>query len=93
MNTKYPGMLGSFFNYGDILILTEWDQKDYGEMKMDYVWSPIKTVKEIQKVLNNDLDAMEKDVNLLLKRFKSQIGVEDISSDENKEKLKNFSCK
>ncbi|MGE4444420.1 MAG: hypothetical protein AB7E37_05515 [Candidatus Altimarinota bacterium] len=90
MNTKYPGILGSFFNYGDILILTEGDQKDYGEMKMDYVGSPIKTVKEIQKVLNNDLDAMEKDVNLLLKRFKSQIGVEDISSDENKEKLKIF---
>lgn len=30
MNTKYPGIFGSFFNYWDILILTEWDQKDYG---------------------------------------------------------------
>lgn len=90
MNTKYPGILGSFFNYGDILILTEWDQKDYGEMKMDYVWSPVKTVKEIQKVLKSDLETMEREVNIMLKKFKKEIWVENISTPENKEKLKIF---
>lgn len=90
MNTKYPGILGSFFNYGDILILTEWDQKDYGEMKMDYVWSPVKTVKEIQKVLKSDLETMERDVNIMLKKFKKEIWVENISTPENKEKLRSF---
>lgn len=90
MNTKYPGILGSFFNYWDILILTEWDQKDYGEMKMDYVWSPVKTVKEIQKVLKSDLETMEKEVNIMLKKFKKEIWVENISTPENKEKLKTF---
>lgn len=90
MNTKYPGILGSFFNYWDILILTEWDQKDNGEMKMDYIGNPTRTVKEIQKVLNNDLETIEKEVNLMLKRFKKEIGIEDIHSKENKQKLKDF---
>lgn len=90
MNTKYPGILGSFFNYWDILILTEWDQKDYGEMKMDYVWSPVKTVKEIQKVLKNDLEAMEREVNIMLKKFKKEIWIENISTPENKEQLRIF---
>lgn len=90
MNTKYPGILGSFFNYWDILILTEWDQKDFGEMKMDYVWAPVKTVKEIQKVLKSDLETMEREVNVMLKKFKKEIGIENISTLENKEKLKTF---
>lgn len=90
MNTKYPGILGSFFNYWDILILTEWDQKDFWEMKMDYVWAPVKTVKEIQKVLKSDLETMEREVNVMLKKFKKEIGIENISTLENKEKLKTF---
>ncbi len=90
MNTKYSWLLWSFFNYWDIIILTEWDQKDNWEMRMDYIWNPTKTVKEIQKVLNNDTNTMEKEVNLMLKRFKAEIGVDDISSQENKQKLKDF---
>lgn len=90
LNTKYPWLFGSFFNYGDVLILTEWDQKDNGEMKMDFIWNPTQTVKEIQKVLNNDLDLMEKEVNVMLKRFKNQIWIDDISTPGNKDKLKHF---
>lgn len=90
MNTKYSWLLWSFFNYWDIIILSEWDQKDNWEMKMDYIWNPTKTVKEIQKVLNNDTSTMEKEVNLMLKKFKDEIWIDDISSKENKQKLKDF---
>jgi len=33
---------------------------------------------------------MEKEVNIMLTKFKDQIGIDDVSSEENKQKLKNF---
>ncbi len=90
MNSSYRWLLGSFFNYWDIIILSEWDQKDNWEMTMDYIWDPNKTLKESQKVLNNDFATMEKDVNVLLKKFKSEIWIDNIDTDENKEKLRKF---
>ena len=52
INTQYPGILWSFFNYWDIIIFTEWDQENKGQMKMDYIGSPQNTVKEIEKIMD-----------------------------------------
>ena len=68
MNTKFAWILWSFFNYWNIIVLTEWDQWWNWEMVMDYTWNPTKTVKEIQKVLDKDLELIEKDVNILLRK-------------------------
>ena len=57
---------------------------------MDYVGDPLETVKEIQKVLDRDFSGMEKDVNLLLQKFSAEIGIENIDTPENKERLKEF---
>jgi len=90
MNTKYRWLLGSFFNYGDIIILSEWDHENNWEMKMDYIWDPTKTVKEIEKVLKKDFDTIEKDVNFLLKKFNNEIWIDNINTPENIEKLKKY---
>jgi len=90
MNSNYPGIIASIFKYWNILILAEWDQKNNWEMAMDYIWNPPKTINEMQKVMNEDLSSIEKDVNLLLKRFKKEIWITDISTKENKIKLKEF---
>lgn len=90
MNTKYSGLFGSFFNYWDIIILTEWDKENNWEMRMDYIWNPTKTVKEVQKVIWNDIASMENEVNLLLKKLENEIWILNISTPENKEKLKNY---
>lgn len=90
MNSSYRWLLGSFFNYWDIVVLSEWDQKDNWEMTMDYIWFPSKTLKEMEKVLNKDFESMEKDVNVLLKKFKSEIWIDNIDNDENKLKLREY---
>ena len=90
INATHPGLFSSFMNYGDIIVLTEGDQGGNGQMEMDYVGDPIGTVKEIQKVLVKDFSSMEKDVNLLLQRFSAEIGVENIDTPENKEKVREF---
>lgn len=90
MNTKYSWILWSFFNYWNIVVLTEWDQWWNWEMVMDYTWNPTKTVKEIQKVLNNDLELIEKEVNVFLKKVENEIWICDVSCKENVDKLKKF---
>lgn len=57
---------------------------------MDYVGDPMGTVKEIQRVLAKDFSGMEQDVNLLLQKFSAQIGIENIDTPENKERLREF---
>lgn len=88
MNTKYNWFISSFLNYWNVLIFSEWDQKNSWEMIIDYVWDPVRSVKEIEKVLRNDLKMIEKEVNVLLKKFENEIWITDISIPENKEKLK-----
>lgn len=90
MNTKYPGFLASFLNYGNVIVLSEWDIHNNGEMIIDYVGDPVKSVKEMEKVLRNDLVAIEKEVNVLLKKLETQIGITDISTAENKALLKKY---
>ncbi|MDD5770046.1 MAG: hypothetical protein PHE25_03695 [Candidatus Gracilibacteria bacterium] len=90
MNTKYSGLFGSFFNYGNIIILTEGDKESNGEMMMDYIGNPTKTVKEVQKVISNDIKAIENEVNILLRKLETHIGITNISTPENKRLLKEY---
>ncbi|MDD2916313.1 MAG: hypothetical protein PHH70_00510 [Candidatus Gracilibacteria bacterium] len=90
INSKHAGLFGAFINYGNIVVLTEGDQASNGQMTMDYVGDPLNTVKEIQRVLERDFESMEKKVNLLLQKFRTQIGIENIDTPENKERLREF---
>lgn len=90
MNTKYPGFIASFLNYGNVIVLSEWDLHNNGEMLIDYVGDPVKSVKEMEKVLRNDLIAIEKEVNVLLKKLVHEIGIANISTPENKALLKKY---
>jgi len=90
MNTKYPWFLASFLNYWNIIVLSEWDKQNHWEMIIDYVWDPVKSVKEMEKVLRNDLNMIEKEVNVLLKKLESEIWIHDISTPENKKLLKKY---
>ncbi len=90
MNTKYTWFISSFLNYWNVLIFTEWDQKNSWEMIIDYVWDPVKSVKEMEKVLRNDLVLMEKEVNVLLKKLENEIWISNISTPENKQRLKKY---
>lgn len=83
LNTEYSWFLWSFFNYWNIIILSEWDQGWNWEMKMNFIWNPQNTVKEIEKVLKNDIQAIEKDVNIVLQKLKSELQIDN----ENKENL------
>ena len=90
INATFPGFFSSFINYGNIIVLTEGDQNGNGQMGMDYVGDPMGTVKEIQRVLEKDFSVMEKDVNILLRKFSSQIGIENIDTPENRQRLREF---
>ncbi|OIP51985.1 hypothetical protein AUK10_04220 [Candidatus Gracilibacteria bacterium CG2_30_37_12] len=90
INATHPGLFSSFINYGNIIVLTEGDQGWNGQMDMDYIGDPMGTVKEIQRVLAKDFSGMEQDVNLLLQKFSAQIGIENIDTPENKERLREF---
>lgn len=90
MNTKYPWFLASFLNFWNIIVLSEWDLHNNGEMIIDYVWDPVKSVKEMEKVLRNDLITIEKEVNVLLKKLETEIWIKNISTPENKALLKKY---
>lgn len=90
INTKYSWIFNSIFNYWDIIVLSEWDKENNWEMKMDYVGYPQKTVEEMNKVLNNDLEAIERDVNVLLSKYEKEIWIKNIDTPENKLKLKKY---
>ncbi len=91
MNTKYAWLIGSFFNYWEIIILSEGDNWDKTwEMRMSYIWDPTGSVKNIQKVLANELITLEKDTNLVLKKIKLEIKINDLNSKENIEKLRDY---
>lgn len=91
MNTKYAWLIGSFFNYWEIIILSEGDNWDKTwEMRMAYIWDPTGSVKNIQKVLNNELVTLEKDTNLVFKKIKLEIKINDLNSEENIKKLRDY---
>lgn len=90
INTKYKWLLNSLFNYWDIIVLSEWDKENNWEMSMDYVWAPVKTVEQINKVVNNNLEAIEKDVNVFLSKMKHEIWIANIDTKENIDLLKKY---
>lgn len=51
---KYSGWIGSFFNFGTIEIMTEWDSVSMGTMPMYYVTAPNETGRLIQSMLNRE---------------------------------------
>ncbi len=51
IKSTFPNALASFFNFGNIDILTEGDQGSLGAMQMFYVTSPAKVVNSIQTLL------------------------------------------
>lgn len=51
IKSTFPNALASFFNFGNIDILTEGDQGSLGAMQMFYVTSPAKVVNSIQSLL------------------------------------------
>jgi hypothetical protein len=90
MNTKYPSFLSSFLNYGNVIVLSEWDINLKGEMIIDYVGDPVWSVKEMEKILRNDLVLIEKEVNVLLKKLEFEIWISNISTPENKKRLQTY---
>ncbi len=53
----FPSKIASFFNYGTVHILTEWDNAMIGTMSMYYVTNPDKTVAHIQDFIDEDTAA------------------------------------
>ncbi len=49
----YPSKIASFFNYGTIIILTEWDTAMVGTMSMYYVTNPDQVVTYIQRMIDD----------------------------------------
>lgn len=90
INTEYSGLLWSLLNYWDILILSEWDQWWNWQMRIDFVWNPNNTVKEIEKILQNDLKLIEKNINIIFKKIKNELWINDIKNNEDIIKLKEY---
>jgi len=90
MNTNVSGILASFFHYGNIVVFTEWDQNEHGAMTMDFIGKPDDSVREIEKVLNNDKNKMIEDVNKFLKQFHGKIGISDVSTPQKRQELKRY---
>ena len=90
INTDFAWILWSFFNYWDIVILTEWDSANDWKMLLDFAWAPVQTVKEIEKVLSNNLQAIEDEVNILLKKLNHEIWIDNVHSKESLDKLINY---
>ena len=56
VSAKYSGWIGSFFNFGTIEIMTEWDSSTTtGTLPMYYVTAPNETARLIQSMLNREL--------------------------------------
>ncbi len=52
VSAKYSGWIGSFFNFGTIEIMTEWDSNSTGTLPMYYVTAPNETARLIQSMLD-----------------------------------------
>jgi hypothetical protein len=64
IQSKYPSKIASFFDYGNIDILTEGDSASImGQMSMYYVVSPDDTVASMQVLLSSTGTATEKSVS------------------------------
>jgi len=95
ITTQYKWIVNSFFNFWDIIILTEWDPSSDNkwEIHLNYTWHPNSTLKEMEKVLNNNLKAIEDEVNVLLSKINLENGIDDVSDQKQLEKLKDYVLK
>lgn len=60
VRSMFPSKIASFFNYGNVDILTEWDdQAMIGTMSMYYVTDPDAVVANIQSLLKEDANERE----------------------------------
>ncbi len=55
----FPSKIASFFNYGTVHVLTEWDTAMIGTMSMFYVTNPDKAVANIQQLIDNKITESE----------------------------------
>jgi len=51
ITSKHTKLLWSIFNFGDITVMTEWDEANIWEMTLQYIASPSDTVYEINELL------------------------------------------
>jgi hypothetical protein len=58
----YPSKIASFFNYGTIIVLTEWDTAMVGTMSMYYVTNPDQVVTYIQRMIDDQSGNTQKAV-------------------------------
>ena len=56
VQSVFPSKIASFFNYGTIHILTEWDSALIGTMSMYYVTSPDSVVAHIQTLIDAEIE-------------------------------------
>lgn len=82
IHSSYDGVIGSFFNYGFITILTEGDIHNVGEITMSYIANPNHTVEEMKKVLYHKFWDIEKKVNVFLMKIAGQLWMPHIKSYE-----------
>lgn len=64
----------SFFNLGKVTVLTEWDQGAVGIMEMHYVANPWNTVKNISKVMDEQVVYIE---NNYLKKILQVLSIKE----------------
>ncbi len=86
INSSVSGVLQSFFWYGDILVLTEGDEAQNGEMNMYFVTDPKETVLEIYRLLDGPMEVTIVTVDELLERIhKEELDTGTISPETKKE--------
>lgn len=59
VQSVFPSKIASFFNYGTVNILTEWDTAMIGTMSMFYVTNPDKAVAHIQSLIDDSVSSDE----------------------------------
>jgi hypothetical protein len=76
VQSVFPSKIASFFNYGTIHILTEWDTAMIGTMSMYYVTNPDKTVAYIQSLIDDtptitDTETKTQETNMIIQKMGS----------------------
>lgn len=59
----FPSKIASFFNYGNIDILTEWDSAQLGALTMYYVTAPAEVVASIQVLLEEKKSELQSSID------------------------------
>jgi len=89
IKSSSTNFIASFFNIGNVNILTEGDQWALGVMDMYYVDNPSETVKNMKSLVNETLIIVK---NEYLLKILKHLNIKDVEYDypENIDKLKAF---